>query len=124
MTKLIRQIALFMTVFLAAASSYAALPSCTPADLQGSLMPENAAADRTITVTPTTKNVNVKYGETVKFVMPGGQQVTWKFDGIGDNFPLNNILGGAASVGAGAPQKKGVQVYVDQSTNPLTRSCE
>ncbi|RXZ30962.1 hypothetical protein D9O50_17515 [Oxalobacteraceae bacterium CAVE-383] len=37
------------------------------------------AAQRTVTITPDTKYVNVKAGETVKFVA-NGQSTTWSFD--------------------------------------------
>ena len=39
----------------------------------------DVAAQRTVTITPDTKYVNVKAGETVKFVS-NGQATTWNFD--------------------------------------------
>jgi hypothetical protein len=40
----------------------------------------DVAAQRTVTIAPDTKYVNVKAGETVKFVAANGQSTTWSFD--------------------------------------------
>lgn len=40
----------------------------------------DAAAERTVTIAPDTRFVNVKAGETVKFVAANGQSTTWSFD--------------------------------------------
>jgi hypothetical protein len=49
-----------------------------------------AAAERTIVVGPTTKNVNVDHGEIVKFVA-NGQEFVWDFDGTLPSFNLKQI---------------------------------
>jgi len=101
----------------AAAPGFAALPKCGPADLPGTAMPAGSATGRTITVTPKTRSINVKYGETVKFVIQDGgpsHEVAWKFDGLGNKVPLSEI--------DPKTSLKSVSVYVDQSTNPI-RSC-
>jgi hypothetical protein len=46
--------------------------------LAGDRQPD-VAAERTVTITPDTKYVNVKAGEIVKFVA-NGQSTTWSFD--------------------------------------------
>jgi len=49
-----------------------------------------AAAERTIVVGPTTKNVNVGHGEIVKFVA-NGQEFAWDFDGTLPTLNLRQI---------------------------------
>jgi uncharacterized cupredoxin-like copper-binding protein len=39
-----------------------------------------SAADRTVNITPDTKYVNVKAGETVQFIAANGKSSTWYFD--------------------------------------------
>ncbi len=127
MAKLLRKTAvgsIVASVLLAAASSYAA---CTSADINGSAMPAGSHADRTITVRPNTKRLNVSYGETVKFVMPSGQETIWKFDGIGGKLTLGTVLASpsaseGSSAQAAAPATN-IPIYVDQAKNPLTGSC-
>jgi hypothetical protein len=64
-----------LTLSLSALSSMAA----TPDELLGDTAPATAA-NRTITIAPDTKYVNVQGGQTVKFNV-GGQTFTWDFDG-------------------------------------------
>ena len=110
------------TALFATASAYAA---CTAADINGSAVPEGSYADRTIVVTPSTKSVNVNYGETVKFVMQDGRELTWKFDGIGDKLTFGALLASpSASEGSSSQMSApGIPIYVDQGTNPLKANC-
>jgi len=109
----------------AAAPGFAALPSCGPADINGTAMPAGSAADRTVKVTPNMKRVNVGYGQTVKFVLENGQESIWKFDGIAGKLNLGTVLAApSATAGASAAAPgKDIPIYVDQSKNPLTSSC-
>src|SRR6266851_1821022 len=61
------------------AFSLAATATVTEADVLGHSV-QLAAAQRTIVINAKTKWVNVKHGETVRFVA-GGQEFTWAFDG-------------------------------------------
>jgi hypothetical protein len=106
----IRNIALLA----AFAGSLAAAPSfaITKADLTGSPAP-SAAALRTVHVEPGIRWINVRYGETVNFVVRGaGEEKTfaWRFDGLKNQLALSDIAPVAASP---------VTIYVDQSNNPL-----
>jgi hypothetical protein len=68
-----------LTLSVSALSSMAA----TPDELLGDPVPAAAAAkvaDRTITITPDTKYVNVQGGDTVQFNV-GGKTFAWDFDG-------------------------------------------
>jgi hypothetical protein len=64
-----------LTLSVSACSSMAP----KPLSLLGDPAPA-AAADRTITVTPDTKYVNVEGGQIVRFDV-GGKNFTWDFDG-------------------------------------------
>ena len=102
----------------AASPGFAALPKCGPADMPGSAMPAGSTTDRTVTVTPKTRSINVKYGETVKFVVQDGaasHEVAWKFDGVANKILLSDI--------DPKTSLKSVPVYVNQSANPLS-SCD
>lgn len=102
----------FVPAVLAATLSLAALPSLAeiPRRLLGDLAPPEAA-ERTITITPGTRYVNVEGGEIVRFEA-GGTSFAWNFD-AGENvmaFDLNQV----APLGMlGRP----VIVYI--SPNPL-----
>jgi hypothetical protein len=78
-----------LTLSASALSSMAA----TPDELPGDSAPAAVAADRTITITPDTKFVNVEGGQIVKFDL-GEQTFVLDFDGaeaIG-SFDLNQVL--------------------------------
>jgi hypothetical protein len=69
--------------------------AATPDELLGDPVPAAAAAkdaDRTITITPDTKYVNVVGGQTVKFDV-GGQTFAWDFNGADTvgSFDLNQV---------------------------------
>jgi hypothetical protein len=76
-----------LALSLSALSSMAA----TPIDLLGETAPA-AAANRTITIAPDTRYVNVQGGQTVRFNV-GGQTFTWDFDGPDSvwSFDLNRV---------------------------------
>jgi hypothetical protein len=76
-----------LALSLSALSSMAA----TPVSLLGETAPATAA-NRTITITPDTKYVNVQGGQIVKFDV-GGQTFTWDFDGPDSvwSFDLNRV---------------------------------
>ena len=84
-TKSLIPTVLALTLSLSALSSMAA----TPLNLLGDPAPA-AAADRTITITPDTKYVNVQGGQTVKFDV-GGKTFAWDFDGPVTSFDLNRV---------------------------------
>ena len=84
-TKSLIPTVLALTLSLSALSSMAA----TPLKLLGDPAPA-AAADRTITITPDTKYVNVQGGQTVKFDV-GGKTFAWDFDGPVTSFDLNRV---------------------------------
>lgn len=66
-----------------------------------------AQASRSIVLTPETKWVNVKKGETIKFVA-GGVEFAWTFDGYGMRpFDLREVAPGGALSGP-------VTVYIAQ----------
>ncbi len=123
MAQYIRQV----TLVGAIAAAFAAAPSfgaCTPADINGSAMPAGTAVSRTIRVATNTKSVNVKYGETVKFVMPDGQEAIWKFDGLAGKMNLGTLFATrSASAGSSANGGSKIPVYVDQGGNPISTSC-
>ena len=98
----------------------AAHAACSSADLQGIAVPKGSAADRTVTVTPATMEVKVKFGETVKFQLPGGQEKIWRFIGTDDNLALADILAKDASKGI---QGQNLQVRVVQVDNPMKYRC-
>lgn len=79
---------LALTLSLPAVSSMASPP---PVKLLGDPAP-TATPERTITITPDTKYVNVEGGEVVKF-NAGGQSFTWDFDGAETvtSFDLNRV---------------------------------
>jgi hypothetical protein len=75
------------------------------------------AADRVIAISPSTRWVNVAYGETVRLLVNGGGQehsLVFRFDGFADKANLSDI--------AQAPLGIDVPIYVDQSRNPLARA--
>ena len=76
-----------LTLSVSALSSMAA----TPVDLLGEIA-QAAAANRTITITPDTRYVNVEGGQIVRFDI-GGQTFTWNFDGADTvgSFDLNRV---------------------------------
>ncbi len=125
MAKLIRRKALggvIAAALFAAASTYAG----TPADINGSAMPEGYAYfDRTVEVTPATRSINVAYGETVRFLVQGAgeaREVIWKFDGTADKLTLGTLLATpSASEGSSQMAAPGsdVTVYVHQGNNPM-----
>ena len=84
-TKSLIPTVLALTLSLSALSSMAA----TPLNLLGDPAPA-AVADRTITITPDTKYVNVQGGQTVKFDV-GGKTFAWDFDGPVTSFDLTRI---------------------------------
>ncbi len=71
--------------------AFSAMAEPPPVDLLGDPEPATAA-DRTITITPNTKYVNVEAGQVVKFTT-GSQSFTWNFDGAEsvEAFDLNRI---------------------------------
>jgi plastocyanin len=71
-------IAAAFTVLLAGASLSAMASTGKHTPLYGEAVPASAA-QRTVTITPATKYVNVKAGETVQFIA-NGQSTTWYFD--------------------------------------------
>lgn len=73
-TKLLIPTVVVLTLSVSACSSM----NQTPDSLIGEAAPA-AAADRTITITPNTKYVNVQGGQTVRFDV-GGKTFTWDFD--------------------------------------------
>ena len=121
MNKRIRRPAFLFAAALAmagppAGSAFAA----SAADRIGSAVPENAPAERIVTVVPKMRAINVIYGETVRFALPDGKQVSWRFDGYDDRIPLDAVASTmTASTGTGAPDTGGVQIYVDHSQNPM-----
>jgi hypothetical protein len=87
-TKLLIRTVVALTLSVSALSSMAA----TRGDLLGDPVPASAPANRTITITPDTKYVNVEGGQTVRFDV-GGQTFAWNFDGsvtVG-SFDLNRV---------------------------------
>jgi hypothetical protein len=86
-TKLLVPAVLASALTLTAASSMAAIP----VDLLGEPAPQ-AAAERTIAITPETKYVNVEGGQVVRFDV-GGQTFTWDFDSAETvmSFDLNQV---------------------------------
>jgi hypothetical protein len=77
-----------LTLSVSALSAMAA----TPDELLGDPVPAAAAANRTITITPDTRYVNVQGGQTVRFDV-GGQTFAWDFDGAetAGAFDLNQV---------------------------------
>ena len=76
-----------------------------------------SAADRVIAIGPSTRWVNVAYGETVRLVVNNGgqdQSLVFRFDGFANKASLSDI--------AQAPLGIDVPIYVDQSRNPLSRT--
>jgi hypothetical protein len=84
-----------MTALFGVAMSVSAISAMaaitTPVKLLGDAAPA-AAAERTITITPNTKYVNVVGGQTVKFDV-NGQTFAWSFDGpeTVSSFDLNRV---------------------------------
>jgi len=62
-----------------------------------------------VTLTPNTESVAVDYGETVRFVVPTGAEVTWRFDGMANKVVLPDVS---------------VPIYVNQNKNPMHGSSE
>jgi hypothetical protein len=84
-TKSLIPTVLALTLSVSALSSMAA----TSLNLFGDPSPA-ATADRTITITPDTKYVNVQGGQTVNFDV-GGKTFAWDFDGPVTSFELNRV---------------------------------
>jgi len=111
MKRVIRNIA----VLAAFAGSLVAAPSfaLNKADLAGSpASPE--AATRTVQVDAGIRSINVRYGETVNFVVRDGggmKTFAWRFDGTQNRLTLSDIAPDVASP---------VTIYVDQSNNNPT----
>ena len=102
-------IAAFAAATLAAAGAQAAPLS----QIYGEAV-QGGAPDRSVTVTPSTRYVNVVDGQTVRF-NADGKTFEWHFDTLGGspNFDLSAIAPKDVDVA-------GVRVYVDQ--NPLYRN--
>jgi hypothetical protein len=101
---------LLIPTLLALALSVSAVSSM--AETNRSLLGEAATAatiNRTVTITPDTKYVNVQGGQAVQF-NAGGGTFSWTFDGPAKSFELNRV---APSGSLDHP----VTVYV--SPNPL-----
>src|SRR3979490_449622 len=71
------------------AFSLAATAAVTEADVLGHPA-QLAAAQRTIVINAKTKWVNVKHGETVRFVA-GGRAFPWGFGGPASSFELHRV---------------------------------
>ena len=71
--------------------SLSALPSiaATPVTLLGDPAPASTG-ERSLTITPDTRYVNVIGGQTVNFDV-GGKTFTWTFDGPIESFNLNQV---------------------------------
>ncbi len=126
MDKLLSKMVLSGVMAGALFAASAAFAACGPADINGRAMSPDSYVDRTINVTPSTKSLNVSYGETVRFVMQDGSSVVWKFDGIGNKLSLGTLQGASASAGSSAPsgtEGGGIPIYVDQGENPLNAPC-
>lgn len=115
-TKLATKISLLLAAGITSAAfalqAGAADLAHTPATY-GAAVPA-ASGDRIITLTPTTKWVNVTDGETVTFVKDG-LRFTWQFNTLSGvaSVPLSTIAPPSLMVGT-------VAVYVD--SNPLYRN--
>ncbi len=86
-------------------------------DTVGTALRGSAAAERLIAVGPSTRWVNVAYGETVRLVVNNGgqeQSLVFRFDGFANNANLSDIA--PAQLGLDVP------IYIDQSGNPSVRS--
>ncbi len=70
-------------------ANFPAAAKLTSTDLYGEPA-SSAIAERTVEIGPKTRWVNVKSGETVKFVF-NGQDFTWHFDGLSQSFKLKQI---------------------------------
>ena len=84
-----------------------------PEDLKGSALQSGALIDRTISIEPGTRWVNVNQGETVQFAVMGqggSRQFVWRFDGLGDRVNLGDIDREAAM---------NIPIFVNQTFNPL-----
>ncbi len=96
---------------MTSASSFA----ITKYDLLGTSTPmASSPAQRTILVDSGTRWINVNYGETVRFVLPGAGEensFTWRFDGLGNQVQLSELFPGAAQI----------PIYVNQDDNLLLR---
>ena len=95
---------------LAAAPSYAMVSAF---DL-GTAVNNPVAATRVVSIDSGTKWANVRYGETVRFVVKGTggeQSFAHRFDGSGTNLHLSDIEHSSGP-------SSSVAIYVDQSDNP------
>lgn len=88
-TKSLVSAVLALALSVPALSSIAATPA--PLELLGDPAPPTAA-DKTITITPDTKYVNVQQGQVVKFDV-GGKTFAWDFDNAVtvESFDLNRV---------------------------------
>ncbi len=98
------------------AAAFAAGPTYAMghAESVGTALANAGTAVRVITIDPATRWVNVSYGETVKFVVAGGdaRSFVFRFDGNTDRASLRDI----APQGANAAE---APIYIDQAANPL-----
>jgi Heavy-metal resistance protein CzcE len=80
-----------LTLALAAAglTTCVAAGAAVPKDLLGDATTANQA-ERTIRITPSTRYVNVRYGESIEFDA-AGHRFSWHFDGPVNEFPLNRV---------------------------------
>ncbi len=76
--------------FILSVANFPAAAMMTNTDRYGEPA-SSAIAARTVEIGPKTRWVNVKSGETVKFVS-NGQEYTWHFDGLSQSFKLKQIL--------------------------------
>jgi hypothetical protein len=105
---------LVIAAAFAAATVAAAGAQAAPATQIYGEAVQGGAPDRSVTVTPSTRYVNVDDGQTVRF-NASGKTFEWHFDTLGGspNFDLSAIAPKDVDV-------SGVRVYVDQ--NPLYRN--
>lgn len=108
--KSIKIIAMFAAAILIPLGAMAANVEANKSHPKGSSA-EATASTRTVKITQKAKYVNVRQGETVKFVV-GDQTFTWYFDTYRnrDNFALSDIAPSDINT-------HGVRVYV--APNPL-----
>jgi len=80
---------------LCAAAAIGLAAVCGPAAAASVYLPSvlagDSVADRTIVIAPGTASVNVTYGETVRFVAPGGRDFVLRIDSVGESFSLNAV---------------------------------
>ena len=78
----------------------------------GTSVPTSNDRLRTVTISPATRWMNVRYGDVVRIVGTNDAEFTWRFDGHANALDLASI----APTGVELPH---VIVYVDQTFNPL-----